>query len=510
MNPNRNNIDSKIGEQVKQNLPYILLQKLVTPLLNLFISVIIMRKLSVDSYGIYNVYLALIGYITLFGAFGIPSVLQRFLPEFYSKDKDKFYELSRIALLLCPFVTAVLSSFVFIFPDVFMSFFKLHEAISLFKYFVFFMLLRVEIELFELVFVSGFFHKFVSVGRVFYVIIRGISIYVLLSRGYGLIGLIGAEILSIFLQFVFYGVLYYRKLRIKLTHTNKYSLRKEKGRLLRYAFLSYFNEMGARILDVSTDFLVISSYLGASYTGLYAFANKVMQLAQNFSPNNIFRNIIRPAFFAMYVDSADRLNYLFNIVFKISLLFYFPLFLVIVVLGDKIILYFFDAKFLTALPVLRVVAFFYVLNSFQFPLGLVVQSIEKVQANLFSKVFSIYNLVADIVVIKYYGILGVAAVTGSAILLKNLFIYFYVRKYIHLKIDIKYSLVIVFHSLILFLLSFLERPFIRNDKTLLIAMIVNAIFYLFLITRVSPFSQIEKASLYNMLPGLIGKYKMLG
>ncbi len=63
------------------------------------------------------------------------------------------------------------------------------------------------------------------------------------------------------------------------------------------------------------------------------------------------------------------------------------------------------------------------------PSDLVLQAVEKVQARLYAQVFAIYNIIAAILLMKYYGILGVAYATGSALMFKCVFYYYMARRY---------------------------------------------------------------------------------
>jgi len=54
-----------------------------------------------------------------------------------------------------------------------------------------------------------------------------------------------------------------------------------------------------------------------------------------------------------------------------------------------------------------------------------VQLFEKVNIVLYSKIFALYNIIADIFFIKMFGLLGAALATGTAILFKNLYIFYF-------------------------------------------------------------------------------------
>ena len=60
--------------------------------------------------------------------------------------------------------------------------------------------------------------------------------------------------------------------------------------------------------------------------------------------------------------------------------------------------------------------------------GLVLKAVERVEILLQSKMFSVYNLAGDVLVAPVFGITGVAVVTGSAVVFKDLYCYYFARK----------------------------------------------------------------------------------
>jgi O-antigen/teichoic acid export membrane protein len=69
----------------------------------------------------------------------------------------------------------------------------------------------------------------------------------------------------------------------------------------------------------------------------------------------------------------------------------------------------------------------------EMPSDLVLQAIEKVQAQMYAQIFAVYNVVSAIILMKLYGVTGVAYATGSALMLKCLFLCYMVYKYTNIK-----------------------------------------------------------------------------
>jgi len=184
----------------------------------------------------------------------------------------------------------------------------------------------------------------------------------------------------------------------------------------------------------------------------------------------------------------ETLNYNFNFLMKIIAFIAFPTFVCLLMFSDKIILYLFDQKYLPALNVLNVFTTFMIINSFQFPLQLVVQAKEKVKITFISKIFSVYNLIGDILIINFMGIVGVGLVTCTARLFENIFIFIKIRKHVPLTIDFAPLLKIGINSLILtvclillsiviyLLISYINKSFLEEERNLINKMLPKPIF----------------------------------
>jgi len=219
-------------------------------------------------------------------------------------------------------------------------------------------------------------------------------------------------------------------------------------------------------------------------------------------PHKLFMDVIRPSFFTRHAqtNNVKELDKMFKFLTKLIAFFCFPLIAGVFVLGDKLIIYIFDPKYLEALKVLWIMAAFTALNSFSFPLGLVVQSVERVEIHFFSKIFSIYNLIGDLIVVKSYGIIGIALVTSTAVLFKNLFIYFFAKKYVSFSIDLRSLFRISVNSLLMAVVLYLFRGLAVELYSFLLVLLVGGLFYLLAAYLNKGFSKDERRIVNNLLP----------
>jgi len=487
-------------KKIKQNAKYIFLQQIIVPIINVLLAIYIIKKLSIFDYGIYNLLYALIGYLSLFSSMGILNVFQRFIPEYdIKKEYSKVKILFRSGIIIRFILTVIILILLLISGKFINHLFKtenFNEYILLFSIGIVFFL---EIQLVEVTLGSLLLNQSIMIGYLISTIIRAGITYLLLERNMGLKGLLLAET-------SYYGILlslliffYYKGFASKYNSSDrKLSIR----RLFRYSGFSYLDEVGWTILDVKTDFFIISSFLGPMMVGIYAFANQLVEAVSKVMPFKILRPLIRTVFFSKFSENnrTYQLNRHFNFLNKIIAFISFPIFMGILVYGDKIIMYLFDDKYLPALNILWIFTGFMMIISFQFPLQLVVQAVEKVEITFYSKIFSIYNLIGDLLIIQILGIMGIALITCSARLFQFIFIYYRIRKIVPLTFDKNSLLKIFLNSLLMVGTLYLLEGFVNDTFTLICFSGLGLFVYLSVSFLNKSFFNEERQIINNLLP----------
>lgn len=490
-----------LNSLIYKNSIYLLIAKLTVPILSFLISIYIVRKLSVNEYGIYNLLIAVMGFIGLFSSMGLSSVFYRFIPEFKKNNQlANIKALVNKGLLYRFVVSSALILIMVLFADKLAGFFKIPNYLEYFKIFSLGLVFYFESELLETVFKSLFFHKYYTITQISYIFTRVSAIYFFLRSGYSLNGLLIGEVIGYSLMFILYGLFYY--IKIGKTHTDNLSSSLPFRRLIRFGGFSYFNEMGSMVINVSTDYVVISAFLGPIAVGIYSFAYKVVEMLSQHMPHALLSEVIKPAFFARYIQNGDKkeLERMFNLVAKFGAFFVFPLTIGIIVLGDKLVIYVFDPKYLNSLRLIWIMAVFKALDSFLLPIAFVIHSIEEVQILLYSKIFAIYNLILDLIVVRPYGILGVTLATCSADFMRYIFCYQYAKKYLNLNTDFKGLSIILFNSALMGLVLLSIRKFVTNIPSLVIATAIGVISYFLAAYFIKAFSIDERSIINKILP----------
>jgi O-antigen/teichoic acid export membrane protein len=176
----------------------------------------------------------------------------------------------------------------------------------------------------------------------------------------------------------------------------------------------------------------------------------------------------------------------------------------IFLLGDRMIAVLFDPKYMEALHVLWIAAAFTVLNAVSFPLGLVVEAVEKVEIHLYAKIFSIYNLAGNLLVIHTLGIEGIALVTSSAVLFKNLYTFIRIRKWVRFSIDGKAFLKILMNTGVMCIPLYFLRDAAQNIPGLFFSVLAGMLLYALCSMLNRVFSPWERGQLQRLIPG--GKF----
>ncbi len=486
---------------VRKNSLYVLSGKLITPIINFLVTIYIIRMLSVGDYGIYRILLTVMAYIGLFSSLGLPSIFLRYIPELHERNElSNLKKLVTHGLFWRLILAVIIILCIFLFSTQIGRLLKIECFSDYFKVFFLGIIFFLEAGLLGATLTSLFLHKYFVISQVVYTLLRAGILYYLLECGWKLNGLFLGEVIAYGLLFILH--LYFYNSKFSRTHGTKGGSNFPLGRFLRFGGFSYFNEISGTMLNVSADFVIISAFLGPTMVGIYAFANRITKLLSHLMPHFMFIDVIRPALFKKYVQTNNliELSKMFNLLIKFIAFIWFPIVVGLVVLGDKLIIYVFDPKYLDALKVLWIVAAFSALNSFATPLGLVVQSIERVEINFYSKIFSIFNLIGDLLVVRPFGIIGVAVVTGTAILFKNLFIYLFAQKYIRLSVDLKSLSIISVNSLIMAVFIYFFRGSVVDVYSFFFVVLGGGLIYLLISYLNKGFSEDERRIVNRLLP----------
>ena len=451
----------------------------VSMTVGVFVTTYIIRSLSVEDYGIYTVLYSFIGYVGVIGSFGVPEVFRRFIPEALQKKQyGLLKQLVFRGLVLRLLLSAATVGVILALQGPVGRLLKLENFLDYFSIFAFGIVLSLEASLLTSVLHSLFLHKYSVIAGTIHTVFRGACVFVLLQMGWGIRGVLWAEVIAWGLWVALLARFYYWN--FSRQHPTKEQARLPLRRYFRFGGFAAFNKAGESLLGVSTDFFVITAFLGPGAVALYAFANRVLRMLTRCLPQNILLDVIRPTFYANYArrGSSQDLRDMFNLLVKIGAFFTFPLAAGILSLGDQMIVHVFKPEYLEAKPILWILTATLAIGIFTAPTGFVLLAIEKPQIGFYSKVFAIYNLIAELLVIQGFGVMGVVLVTCSAIVMKNLFIYCFARRFVGLRIDWRGLLSIAVNATLMGVILVILRPFVTGILSLAIVAAAGGCGYL--------------------------------
>ena len=477
-----------------KNTSYIFIGKIITQIFGFIVTILVIQKLSVELFGTFNFLIATYVIFSVLLISPLITVLNRYIPEFISaNDKSslkKIILLSFAALIIGLFIISVL---IIIFQTSFESFFNIN---NFGKYLLPFLFYTISISVNTLAvasITSMLLHKYFVILQIISSIIRAIIYIILLPiLNVNIMLIIEAiSLLVIALPSIFIISNNIKKITGEAVRDNKiHNLRK---RIFRFTFFSSINELGAGIIGPTSDFFIISA-IGSNYVlGLYSFSYRIFKLVYQILPLQNFLTIVRPLFFNRFSnkDRINEMNSIYNLMVKWMIpIFLFPV-LLFLVFGNNIINYIFDPKYLKAYWVTVVLLLSGLVTAFFYPLGLIIQLYEKMEYAFYSKLVVIFSIIVGVFFMKIWGIVGVAVATFLGGLLKNMFMFHFIKKIVPIKYKFKEFKNYIFVSIILFGLFYFTNYFITNLFILICFSILFSISFIVIFIILHPFNNNE-------------------
>jgi len=391
--------------------------------------VVLVRLLSETEFGVYSLFYAVLPVVGTLLSFGMEDTLRRYQPEYLRKGENRLaHWLTRRIGQLRLITTFLFLVIVFAFWNQIAPLFKIADYREHFMLFAVLLLSHFQCQLLSISLSAHLMQRYsVGVTAVF-------SIAKL--AGYGVafavwdLDLWTAILADVVAYCVFFVGLKYAYL-FKADHRRGTMSRfapPEVKRLIRYATYYCFNDAGHLTLDTRKDNFFLAAYLDAASVGAYAFAINFDAMMTRVSPLILLDSVIQPLFVSLdYKHDSQRVHRYFSLLLTLSLLARLPIFAFVAVYHREIVEVVFGGRFLEYSYLLALVALFSLGAVISTSVTLVAQLEEKAQFILASKIFGILGVAASLILIPLVGVVGAVIASGTAILLKNLFIWWFVR-----------------------------------------------------------------------------------
>jgi len=391
---------------------------------------VLVRALSEQAFGVLSLLYAFIPVVSTVASLGLEQTLRRFQPEYLRSDNAaaagwlvRFVARARLlsnALILA----AVLLTWNLVAP-----LFQLAPYRDEFALFSVLVLLYFQARVLEFALASHMLHRY-AVGSTVLLSLVKLAAYLVLA-GLRLLNLRSAilvDTLAYVCAFVFLRMAYQR-------HAAGAAPRhydpppSERRRLWRYGLFNNFNDAGSILLYVQTDNFFIAALLNPVAVGAYAFYTRANAMVSNLTPMRLFENVVQPLFFAVPpAEAGARLPRYLTLLLNCSLIVQFPLIAYTSVFHREIVALLLGGKYLDLSWLLPVIIAFGTTSSvISVPVTCVAQYQERASLILCSQLFGLYQILAMLLLVPVWGLLGAAVATGTFHLFRNLFVWWKVR-----------------------------------------------------------------------------------
>ncbi len=392
--------------------------------------VVLVRGLSEHTFGILSLLYAVIPVISTAASLGIAQTLRRFQPEYLRAGHAQTAAwLLRVAASARFAANIVLLGLILLLWHSIAPFFKLEPYRTEFLLFSLLILLHFQATILQIS-LSSHMRQGYSVGMSAVFAVAKLVAYLVLIR-FNSLTLTNAILADTVGYALMYAGLRFAHAKYCQPPSTEQRLSVgpgERRRLLRYSFYNNFNDAGTLLLTAKSDNFFLAALMNPVAVGAYAFYVRLNEMTAHLLPTRQFNNVIQPLFFAIPPEEASkRVPRYFTLLANLTGAMQMPLFAYALAYHAELVSVFFDGKFLDSSWVLPLIAGFSTLNRVELPVTMVAQYQEKASIILLSKMFTVYNAVMLLVLIPVAGVYGAALATGTAQLLKNLFIWWHVR-----------------------------------------------------------------------------------
>lgn len=391
--------------------------------------VVLVRVLPEAEFGIYSLFYAMLPVVGTLLSFGMEDTLMRYQPEYLRKGENRLADrLTRRVGQLRLVTTVLFVVVVLAFWNQLAPLFKVADYREHFLLFAAVVVSHFQCQLLSISLSAHLLQKYtVGLTAVFSIVkVAGYAAAFYLWQ-LDLAVAIAVDLGAYAVLFVSLKYAYsFKAVHDKGTETH--FSRTEAKRVARYAAFYSFNDAGTLTLDSRKDSFFLAAFLDATSVGANAFANRFNDMVGRVAPTQLLESVIQPLFVSIdYKNHPERVERYFSLLMTLTLLARLPLFAFTAVYHREIVLVLFDGRFLDYSYLLALVALLSFGHVIATPISLVAQLQEKAHVMLASKIFGVLGIVASLVLIPRIGVVGAVLATGIAILLKNLFIWWFVR-----------------------------------------------------------------------------------
>jgi len=469
---------------------------------------ILLHYFTKEEYGTYKFIFSVSTMMLLVTSFGMSSVFSRYIPEFIERKHRK-----SLKKLLCWGITIRLTSvsiillFGFLFRDAFIRFFSCPTLFvdSLLAIIALLFLLKTEEILGPAILASFLDHAKIAiiqiiktVGQVAIILL----VFLYFRAGFReiIISYIFLEIAIVLITLVFTTQSIKQNFK-KIGHSagEDFHLR----RIFRFGGYSYFQSTIGVFRDVAVDNMIIAHYLGMEAVAVYSFAYMLTNFLDIANPIKMLKTQISFWLVRKYtaVNDLALFQQQFRFTSILTLCTLIPCTAFLILFRSEIIA-FFNRSYPEVELLIILFVLFIIAQGLRQSYGFAFIVLERVEYRFYANIFSVYNLIANIIFLKLWGVTGVVLATSSASLF-TLFYFDYIWR-TRLGFSPCYYMKgigrILLNSGIALAASFTLSFFLSDFELLIVGAVIFGIMYMGLTLLFTPIHQDDLQLLERFIP----------
>lgn len=393
-----------IIQKIAKNMMFLLASQIITLAINFFYTTYTARYLGAEGLGVLSFALAFAGIFGLFSDFGINSLTIREV----ARDKRLAGKYVGNALIIKVCLSVI-------------SFGIIAIAINLLGYpeqtikVVYLFALYTVFSNFNGIFYSIFSSfenmEYSSIGRILNSVLMLIGTFIAIEQGVDILGFAFVYLFVNMLVLVYSSFIFIFKFK-----TYKLEFNCCFSRSLLLISLPFFLSAIVDTIGFKTDILMLSFMKGDVITGWYSAAFRLMEVLI-FIPS-IFGGAIYPVLSNFYVSSQESLRYTFQKSFEYLIIASLPIAVGTTILADRIILTIYGKDFISSIIVLQILIWTIPTIFLSYFIGTMLASVNKQYlAFKISFICAFFNIMANLLLIPKYGLIGASVATVISSLL---------------------------------------------------------------------------------------------
>jgi len=378
---------------------------------------LIVARIGTSEYGIISLAITITTMLSLIATFGMGEGVSRFIPYYNEKkEKEKVRGIINYSLILTTSIALALSALLFIFSDfIAMNFFHEEKLGIILKITSLMVPLNTLFDI--LVNIIRSFKKVkyeVYIKNIAGNLLKIIFTLILLSIGYGLLGVAIALPLATIITVVF--LFYVINKKIFKIFNNKAEAKYQNKELFFYSLPLVFNTVAYLIMSW-IDIILIGYFKTTSDVGIYNAAIPTAQLI--FIVPNALLVLFMPVLTGLYAaKNNERFNSLYKTITRWMFMFCAISASFFIIFGRKFLSIFFGNEYASGATALAIISVAYLIFYTTLSSNRILLILKKTKLILINTIAgAIVNIILNIYLIPKYGINGAAIATGISLIL---------------------------------------------------------------------------------------------